>query len=194
MIKWLFANASVLREPTGWGWRQLSHALPQNAGVVGACQRIGPTQSGNLRMPARQPPSRARLRCCLFPKITGPCTGRPRKPNSFPATRQKGSLFHHRKGENILTNACFLDGWQSCHGKEAAAPFGDGRWGAGSGNFWALLAAQVWRRATNPPLLTAEQSLNTSRLTPNARWLLHGSYETNSVFGDLSPLERLHNP
>lgn len=131
---------------------------------------------------------------CLFPKITSPCIGRPWKSNSFPATRQKQSLFHHRKGENILTNACVLDGWQSCHGKEAAAPFGDGRWGVGSGNFWALLAAQVWRRATNPPLLAADQCLNTSRLTPNARWLLRGSYETNLVFGDLSLLEKLHNP
>lgn len=98
--------------------------------------------------------------------------GKTKKPNSFPTTRQKQSLFPHRKGENILTNACVLDGWQSCHGKEAAAPFGDGRWGVGSGNFWALLAAQVWRRATNPPLLAAKQCLNTSRLTPNARWLL----------------------
>lgn len=128
------------------------------------------------------------------PKITSPCTGRPWKPNSFPATRQKRSLFHHRKGENILTNACVLDGWQSCHGKEAAAPFGDGRWGAGSGNFWALLAAQVWRWATDSPLLAADHCLNTSRLTPNAQWLLRGSYETNLVFGDLSLLERLHNP
>lgn len=142
--------------------------------------------------------------CCLPPKITltygwcevpgwGLCTQRPRKPNSFPAARQKWSLFHHRKGENILTNACVLDGWQSCHGKEAAAPLGDGRWGAGSGNFWALLAAQVWRRATNPPLLAAHQRSNTSRLAPEARWLLRGFYETRLVFGDPSLAQRLHN-
>lgn len=112
----------------------------------------------------------------LFPKITRLCTGRPWKPYSFPAARQKQSLFHHRKGENILTNACVLDGWQSCHGKEAAAPFGDGRWGAGSGNFWDLLAAQVWRRATHSPTPHGRSALNrkqidTERSVP-APWFL----------------------
>ena len=172
----------------GADWPGMKAAIAPTPAGPWRCTRVRADRHGSVREslnPTAPVPS-------PFPKITHPCMGRPRQPNFFPATRQKWSFFHHRKGENILTNACVLDGWQSCHGKRGGR-FGDGRWGAGSGNFWALLAAQVWRRATNPPLLAAEQLLNTSRLTPNARRLLRGSYETNLVFGDLSPLERLHN-
>lgn len=38
-----------MREPSGWGWRQLSHALVQDAGVAHACERISLGTSARTR-------------------------------------------------------------------------------------------------------------------------------------------------
>lgn len=170
----------------------LSSAPLQNAGLAHVWISLAPSRNLHTLLPQ----SWARGCCCPFPKITSPCMGRPQKPNSFLATRQKQSLFHHRKGENILTNACVLDGWQSCHGKEAAAPFGDGRWGAGSGNFWALLAAQVWHQATNPPLLALKhKQIDTecSVAAPGFLWNKFGYSETWACWRGCTTHIHLHN-